>query len=243
MPYGPRMRSLKTPTLLVVILCFVSLVPVHGDEFKISMGGIDAVSGTLQFPGAGPFQGALTGADLLQAGPKQFVWGVALPFVDGALYYSPGALQAFDSADWYFGPGGSMTLTGSLSTFDQNTIGNVVIPDTTLISGTFVGTPLVHEIPLFGSSSFYEFKGSGVATLNPQFAKLLGFPDVLYTFSLYSETPSAEAVPPPNAFFIGQNGRVFQFDVIATPEPSSIILLVMIAVGVGFAMNHSSHKL
>ena len=130
------MRAVSKSTLWVVaaIVTLGIAHPAYADLYLFAFESGDGVS----YPGgSSPLQGNLgfdnstyftNSMDL--ASPLIVVASSGVPFTTGLFI---GA----DATDWFFGPGGSFSLNGEVIGTPPT---NVLIPSTTLLTGSFLGT-------------------------------------------------------------------------------------------------------
>jgi hypothetical protein len=175
--------------------------------------------GTVSYDGAG---GAAIGDAIL----IQSIQGIGTPLNDGVtltctgctLDFTTGANVSEGPALWNFGPGGTITLTGAVAALG-------LPAGTTLLSGTFSGTP--NEIT--GGDAFGLFAAVGTDVKNDALATFFGLgPD--FTFATTS-IQTATTVGADGSFA----GTVVNADLNNTqtvvPNPMTVLLVGMGMVG------------
>ena len=95
--------------------------------------------------GNSPLQGSLSSYFVFNNGPCSWTPGPNAPGCSsssnlvavGSTPFMTGPITGTDQTDWFFGPGGSLNMTGYMFAAGN---GNVLIPSTTLLTGTFLNT-------------------------------------------------------------------------------------------------------
>jgi hypothetical protein len=145
----------------------------------------------------------------------------------GEIDFSTGPVSGYSGNRWYFGPGGTFSVTGSIYSSDFS---RVLIPVTTLLTGSLLGMTSIDS----GSAnlsctpgnclSFYTINAQISAAIDQTFAKLLGLPGGQYAGSLNLLSIGTAYTAPPDQFSI-DGLREIQLDLTAVPEPTPLILL------------------
>src|SRR5579871_5349443 len=124
------MRRPHLVALTLLAPAFFGAVPANADILDLS--SIFTGGGVSYSGGAAPLTGSLAEAGIFQINPP----GPPTYSIFGFAPYTTGPFTSSDAADWFFGPGGSLTITGEV----LDSTSQVVIPTTTLLTGSFSGT-------------------------------------------------------------------------------------------------------
>lgn len=143
------------------------------------------------------------------------------------LSFTTGPLASWTPTSWSFAPGGSITLAGGVDLTGNGSTGDVddIPSGTTLLTGTFIESPLVLSI---GG----RFKIAGALFTDRKDRRLLDFyglrPDVVY-LSAFNISFMAPGAPPGG--FVGH--VVLSGDIVNRPVsiPSSILLFASGLIG------------
>jgi len=166
--------------------------------------------------GSAALQGSLT------SGGTYAINGIPLgPVVFGDTPFATGQFLSSDAADWYFGPGGSIAISGDIRSFG----GNVLIPSADLLTGTFLGTTTLTATP-FGPDTAFSVYATIQANIDPDLLSFLGLPGGLYEGSLYAAIGVGLDTTPPGSIICGACGVDWvDIHLDPVPEPSSLLFL------------------
>ena len=158
--------------------------------------------------------------------------GVTRNLINGLLNFTTGNFTGSDANSWFFGPGGSFTVTGGV---DLNNDGDALDPQdvptgTTLLTGPFTGTTFIFSLPFVGikitGGPFQDVKDPGLTGFyglaDPSILWVSGFN---LSFVSGANPGSSFTVNTPN---IG-SGDIIDIPVI--PEPLSLFLFGLGGVG------------
>ena len=202
-----RMRG-KTLPIVAAIVMFGIAKPVYAD---LVISAHETVQGSLSYPGgSSPLHGGMNGG---------FDIGT-LPCLCN-LSFTTGPFMGSDANDWFFGPGGSLNLSGSsLSGIDV------------IVMGTFLGTPTLNNTTGYGFG--YSLNAMFLATLNSELLNYFDLPDGSYYGTLFLDTQTSLDTPPPGP---AQSGEMHDVLITLTPvpEPTPVFLLAtaVIICGIG----------
>jgi hypothetical protein len=195
-------------------LAFAGASPASADILELS--SIETGGGVSYPGGSAPLTGQLVEGGLYQINRSSTY------SIFGNTPYTTGPFSGSDATDWFFGPGGSLSITGEV----LDSAFNVVIPTTTLLTGSFSGISTL----TYNSSSILEhavtFDASIDATVSSTLAYLLGIPSVQYVGSLTFETgPEFVDSPPPDPLACGLCIDELDIKLNPVPELGSWLLL------------------
>jgi hypothetical protein len=192
--------------------------------------------------GANPLIASSLGVDTVLGVQTPLNDGVVRNVVGGLLNFTTGNFTGSDANSWFFGPGGSFTVTGGV---DLTNDGDVLDPQdvpagSTLLTGPFTGTTFIFSLPFVGikvtGGPFQDVKDPILTSFYG-----LGDPSILWVsgFNLSfvsGATPgSSFTVNVPN---IG-SGDIIDIPVI--PEPMSLFLFGLGGIG-ALASTLKSHR-
>jgi hypothetical protein len=226
---------------LAAVLCALAFSPASRAQAApmLDFGIIAPTPGSVSYDGSG---GPLVGANI----EVDMVVGLGTPLNNHVarvcdrctLSFTTGAFATSTSTSWSFGPGGSITLTGGMDLSGNGNAGDVGdIPlGTTLLSGTFIESPVVLAV---GGG----FKVAGAVFVDRKDTRLLDLyglrPDVLYSggFNFSFMAPGV----PPSGF---SGGVVLSGDIVNQPVgiPSSILLFGSGLIGLFVSRRETAKK-
>ena len=174
--------------------------------------------GDVAYDGGG---GPMTGTDIVFT----TITGLGTPLNDGVTLVCEGCLLNFTTGAnvppegpplWNFGPGGTITVVGGTS-------GALVLPaGTTLLSGTFSGTP--NEIFVDPPGVLGLFAAAGLDVKNAALATFFGLsPDFIHA----TTSIQAPLIVGADGSFTGEvvNADLNNIQLVAVPAPASGLLL------------------
>lgn len=231
------MRFLKTsaPLLPLAVFMLTAVTPIYADP-TLTIDGF-MVGGSISYPGgSSPLAGTLgIGAVFtLESNALDCFCGVS---------FTTGPLTGTDATNWFFGPGGSVSMTGQLF----SGVYNPGIPVTTPLTGSFLGTPTLTANLLSSSPDVvgYDFNATILATPDTEVTSLLGLPGGVYDGSFSFVTGSGESLggafglPPGPA--LGGGIDLVSIKLTPVPEPTSLLLLASVmAAGIGLKIRAGS---
>lgn len=158
---------------------------------------------------------------------------VTLTIVGGALNFTTGSLTGSDANTWYFGGGGSITVTGGI---DLNPNPGLEIPlGSTLLTGTFTSASVTN----LGGGSFSITGSSFTDSKDQQLTDFYGLPNFLYYGNFNISFFVIPPVGPPNSF---TSSSVLSGDIVNTPEPATMLLFGGGLVGIGIFARRKFHR-
>jgi hypothetical protein len=159
--------------------------------------------------------------------------GTMLTIVGGTLTFTTGNLTGSSIDTWYFGGGGSITLTGGID-LDPLTPGLEIPVGTVLLSGTFTDASVMSFGRLFkiSGASFFDTKNGALTTY-------FGLPSGTYEGN-FNISFLASGFPP--NFF--SSTSVGSGDVLDSPvpEPATMLLFGGGLVGIGILARRKFHR-
>ena len=176
--------------------------------------------GTVSYSGGtAPLTGGLS-----TGGPLQIV--NHLPYsIYGVEPFTTGPFTGSDATHWFFGPGGSFDITASVI----DNLGNIFIPTTTLLTGTFFGpSTLTQGGPGLGGYGdlALHLQSTVDATVSDVLANFLGIPSGQYVGSLHLDTGGDfPGIAPPDPLGCGLCVIESDLQLDPVPEPTSLLLL------------------
>jgi hypothetical protein len=195
-------------------LALAGMSPASADVLELS--AIKTGGGVSYSGGSAPLTGQLAQGGIYQ------INGSSTYTIFGNGPYTTGLFAGSDAADWFFGPGGSVSIIGEV----LNSTLNVVIPTTTLLDGSFSGTSTLTYLPSTIPEHAVTLDASIDATISSALAALLGIPSGQYVGSLtFTTGPEFVDSPPPNALACGLCMDELDIKLNPVPEPGSWLLL------------------
>jgi len=201
-------------------LIFLLLIPASGKASAILDFGL-AGNGSVSYSGgSNPLLGSSIGIVSVCGLGTPLNDNVCLTITGGDLSFNTGSFFNFDSSDWYFNGGGSISVVG--------TITSLGISNGTLMSGSWLN-----------ANVFAQGDGRGVVGgiytdgMNSTLTNFFGLPSGGWTGTL---NPSIAYVPSaPNQFTASAMGGDVM-NVSSVPEPLSLLLVGSGLVGFGAAL-------
>ena len=164
--------------------------------------------------------------------------GVTLTIVGGRLNFTTGSFAGNDPNNWYFGGGGSITITGGID-LDPNKYGLEIPLDSTLLSGTFTSANVTNIGGRFkiAGASFDDWK-------DQQLTDFYGLPNLsgnAYDYSGNFNISFFASGSPPQAF---QSSSILSGDVVnnPVPEPATVSLFGCGLIGLAWFGRRKSRK-
>ena len=194
----------------------------------LDFGIIAPTTGSISYSSSGDGLNPLIGTDI----SVDNVIGIGTPLNDfsvltisgGELNFDTGDFTGSDADEWFFGAGGTITLTGGID-LDGGGIGAGDIPlDSVLLSGFWTGTPSVEQETIISKNfgaAFFDVK-------NDLLAGYYGLPGGSgWSGSINLSFITTSGNTPGQGFtsaLVG-SGDIFNFPPPAIPEPSSMLLM------------------
>ena len=224
------MRRLLSCSLISVGLLLAHARPAGAVLLDFNMDASHPAGVTISYAGgANPLIGTMISVDTVLGIDTPANDTIVRHLVGGLLSFTTGNFTSSNTNNWFFGPGGTITLTGGVDLDNDNVLGLGDIPaGTTLLTGHFEDVPDVISI-----GRFKIVGASGSDTKDGQLAAFYGLSASGVSGAYGLNLAFFSSASPGQAF---TSHQVLSGDLVneipVIPEPSSALLFALGLLGV-----------